>query len=215
MDANNPDSIQPTHQVVVAQTPYGNGWVQATTFKKYTKHTREREELEAKLPECDGMKDIEAKFEAALVYDPWETGQHYVAGISYPDGDLQLLANKPRNTAVDYVIGVCPDFKVACDELLTSTEVKRLLEMTEKDKLGFWKQGAPSKRPHLYDETKEEAQTLIMLAVRQALAGPCDFSKKWHGQPVSKLVEHLYCDHLNNRNRQISRVPKQEQFTEH
>jgi hypothetical protein len=47
------------------------------------------------------------------------------------------------------------------------------------------------------------------------LAGPREFSKEWQGQPVWKLVDHLYCNHLNNRNRKNSRTPKEEQFTEH
>jgi hypothetical protein len=215
VDARNSDSIQPSHQIVVAQIPYGNGWVQATALKKYTKKTLEKEEIESKLPELDDLDDVESKLEAAQVYDPWEKGQYYVAGISYPRGYLQLLLSNPRNAEIDYVIGVCPDFKATRDELRMSAEVEHLLDMTRKGTIAFWKRGALEQRPHLYDETKEAAPELMMLSVHQALAGPREFSKEWQGQPVWKLVERLYCNHLNNRNRKNSRTPKEEQFTEH
>jgi hypothetical protein len=214
VDARNSDPIQPAHQVVVAQIPYGNLWVQATPLKKYTKKKLEREEIESKLPELDDLDDIESKLEAAQLYDPWEKGQNYVAGISYPRGHLQRLVSNPRNTEVDYVIGVCPDFKAIRDELSTSADVERLLEMTRRGTIAFWKHGAPKQRPHLYEEAKEAAPELMMLSVRQALAGPQVFSKKWQGKPVWELVEHVYCNHLNNRNRKISRTPREEQFTE-
>jgi hypothetical protein len=87
--------------------------------------------------------------------------------------------------------------------------------MTRKGTIAFWKRGALEQKPHLFDETKEAAPELIMLAIHQALAGPREFSKEWQGQPVWKLVERLYCSHLNNRNRKNSRTPKEEQFTEH
>jgi hypothetical protein len=215
VDAKHSDPIQPLHQVVVAQIPYGNGWVQATALKKYTKKALEKEEIESKLLEVDDLDDVESEFEGAQVYDPWEKGQHYVAGISYPRGYLQLLLSNPRNAEIDYVIGVCPDFKATRDELRMSAEVEHLLEMTRKGTIAFWKRGAPEQRPHLYEETKEAAPELIMLSVHQALAGPREFSKEWQGQPVWKLVEHLYCSHLNNRNRKNSRTPREEHFTEH
>jgi hypothetical protein len=214
VDARNSDSIEPSHQVVVAQIPYGNGWVQATAFKKYSKKTFEKEEIESRLPELDDLDDVESKLEAAQVYDPWEKGQYYVAGISYPRGYLQLLLSNPRNAEIDYVIGVCPDFKATRDELRMSAEVERLLENTRRGTIAFWKRGAPEQRPHLYDETKEAAPGLLMLAVHQALAGPPEFSEEWQGQPVWKLVNRLYCNHLNNRNRKNSRAPKEEQLTE-
>jgi hypothetical protein len=214
VDARNADSIQASHQVVVAQIPYGNGWVQATALKKYTKKTLEKEEIESKLPELDELDDVESKLEATQLYDPWEKGQYYVAGISYPRGYLQLLLSNPRNVEIDYVLGVCPDFKTTRDELRMSVDVERLLEMTRKGTIAFWKRGSPEQRPRLFEDTKEAAPELMMLSVHQALAGPREFSEKWQGQPVWKLVEHLYCNHLNNRNRKNSRTPKEEQFTE-
>lgn len=213
VDAKNSDSIGPSHQVVVAQIPYGNAWVQAAPLKKYTKKKLEKEEIEAKLPELDDLDDLESRLEAAQTYDPWEKGQYYVAGISYPRGHLQLLGH-PRNTEIDYVLGVCPNFKAAHDEMMMSAEINNLLEMTRKGTIAFWKYGAPNQRPHLHEETKEAAPELMIAAVDQALAGPRDFSKEWQEQPVSKLVEYLYCSHLNNRNRKNSRTPREEQFTE-
>jgi hypothetical protein len=214
VDARNSDPIQPTHEVVVAQTPYGNGWVQSTTLKKYSKKTLEKEEIESKLPELDDQDDVESELEAAPVYDPWEKGQYYVAGISYPRGYLRLLLSNPRNAEIDYVIGVCPDFKATRDELRMSAKIEDLLEKTRKGTIAFWKPGAPDQRPHLYEETKEAAPELMMLSVHQALAGPREFSKEWQGRPVWQLVEHLYCSHLNNHNRKISRTPREEQFNE-
>lgn len=213
VDAKNSDSIGPSHQVVVAQIPYGNIWVQATPLKKYTKKKLEKEEIEARLPELDDLDDLESRLEAAQIYDPWEKGQYYVAGISYPRGHLELLGD-PRNTEIDYVLGVCPDFKAAHDELMMSEEVENLLKMTRKGTIAFWKYAAPKQRPHLDEKAKEAAPELMIAAVDQALAGPRDLSNKWQQQPVSKLVEYVYCSHLNNLNRKISRAPKEEQFTE-
>jgi hypothetical protein len=214
VDAKNSDPIQPSHQVVVAQTPYGNGWVHSTALKKYTKKTLEKKEIDSNLPEFDDLDEVESNLESAQIYDPWEKGQYYVAGISYPRGYLELLAGNPRNAEIDYVLGVCPDFKATRDELRMSVEVEHLLQMTRKGTIAFWKRGAPEQRPHLYEETKDAAPELMMLSVHQALAGPREFSKEWQGQPVWKLVEHLYCNHLNNRNRKNSRTPREEQFTE-
>jgi hypothetical protein len=215
VDARNSDPIQPPHQVVVAQTPYGNGWVQSTSLKKYTKKSLEKEEIDSKVPELDDPDDLESNLEDAQVYDPWEKGQYYVAGISYPRGYLQLLSSNPRNAEIDYVIGVCPDFKATRDELIMSADVERLLEMTRKGTIAFWRHGAPEQRPRLDDETKDAAPELMMLSVHQALAGPREFSKEWQGQPVWKLVEHLYCNHLNNSNRKNGRRPRKELFNEH
>ena len=215
VDAKNSDPIKPFHQVVVAQTPYGNGRVYSTALKKYTKKTLEQEEIDSNLPEFDDLEEAESNLEGAQVYDPWEKGQYYVAGISYPRGYLELLASNPRNAETDYVIGVCPDFKATRDELRMSAEVERLLEMTRKGTIAFWKHGALEQRPQLYEGTKEAAEELMMLSVHQALAGPSEFSEEWQGQPVSKLVEHLYCSHLNNHNRRSGRAPKEEQFSEY
>lgn len=214
VDAKNSDPIHPSHQVVVAQTPYGNGWVQPTALKKYRKKTLAKDEIDSNLPEFNDLDDVESNLEAAQVYDPWEKGQYYVAGISYPHGYLELLAGNPRNAEIDYVLGICPDFKAAQDELIVSAEVKNLLEMTRRGTIAFWKPGAPEQRPRLYEDTKEAATALLMMAVQQALAGPREFSRRWQGQPVSMLVEHLYCSHLNNHNRRNSRAPKEEQCTE-
>jgi hypothetical protein len=213
VDAKNSDPIGPSHQVVVAQIPYGNEWVQAAVLKKYTKKTLEKEEIDAKLPEFDDLDDLESRLEAAQIYDPWEKGQYYVAGISYPRGRLELLGS-PRNTDIDYVLGVCPDFKAARDEMMASAEVDSLLKMTRKGTIAFWKYGAPNQRPHLHEETKEAAPELLIAAVNQALAGPRDYSKKWQKKPVWKLVDYLYCSHLNNRNRKNSRNPGEEPFAE-
>jgi hypothetical protein len=215
VDAKNSDPIHPPHQVVVAQTPYGNGWVQPTALKKYTKKALEKDEIDSNLPEFDDLDDVESNLEAAQAYDPWEKGQFYVAGISYPRGYLELLAGNPRNAEIDYVLGICPDFEAARNELRMSAEVEDLLEKTRRGTIAFWKQGAPEQKPRLYEETKEAAPGLMMLAVHQALAGPREFSQKWHGEPAWKLVDRLYCNHLNNLNRKTSRTPKEEHFTEH
>lgn len=205
VDAKNSDLIQPSHEVVFAQTPYSSGWAQCTAFKKYTKKVFGKEEIISKLPEFDDFHDVESNLEAAHIYDPWEKGPHYVAGISFPHGYIHLLSGEPRNAAIDYVIGVCPDFKAIRDELMLSTEVAHLLKLTHKGTIAFWKRGGVVQRPRLYEETKETALQLMMLSIHQALAGPREFSDQWQGQPVSKLVAHLYCNHLNNCNRIVSR----------
>jgi len=211
VDSRQAEPLRPRHMAVVAQTPYGNGWVQAVPLKMYSKKKLTPEEAASKIPVFASVKDVEEQLESAYACDLWETGPSYVAGVSFPKGYRGILDSHPRNTAIDFVFGACPDFEAARNQLLASREIQQLLQKTEQEKIAFWMRGKVPARPRLYQDTKDAAVALMILSIEQALAGPAKSSKSWIGEPVWKLVEQRYCSHLNDCNRKNARR-REDQF---
>ena len=149
-----------------------------------------------------------------MPYDFWEKGPFLTAGISGPDmpsgdGESREISWKAR---ARLVLGVCDDFDAYVNELLESDEIKELLRRTECNEIDFW----PLKdrhnhevrltvRPRLFDEVINEAYSLMLLSIRQALAGPHEDSQKYEGKPVTVKVNHIYRGHLDRLNRKINR----------
>jgi hypothetical protein len=193
-NANGP--LQPGHMLVVAQRPYANGWMQGAKFKKYSKKgERLAGELPAALEEDTDPVDW---LERNIELDPWEQDKRYVSGISFPNG---YWAINPRNEAGDFLFGACPDRDVLTAELLASSEIKKMLSLTERNKIVF---AFPGNTPHLEPETIDERFTLMGLAIQQALAGPASLTD-WTGHLVADFVTMRYRDHLNNFNRVVMR----------
>jgi hypothetical protein len=205
------------HSLVVTQKPYSLNWVQSTKFKMYSKKS-EAERPDAIVPALTEKEHPVAWLERNLKnlkHDPWETSAQYVAGISFPNG----CQDEAQNTTGEFVFGACPDFDHLVSEMFRDPDIKKMLALTTTNDITFWyTQGEIKEPPHLYPAVIDEAETLMGLAIQQALAGPGIHpgnvdSEDWTGQPVSSWVRRIYCGHLNNRNKRESLLQKYEGST--
>jgi len=204
VDSKEAGPLEPGHVAVVAQEPHANGWVQYSVFKHYSKK-KDRPEPELPANLAKGTDPVDW-LESHVKYDPWEQGEKYVAGISFPNG---YWAVEPRNAAGDFVFGVCPDRNAIIEELFKSEEIVGLLRSTAANKISFVYHEKVTIAPSLEPEVQEEACSLMGIAIQQALAGP-ESLRGWKGKLVADRVNQLYCDHLNNHNRAaVGRKAKQ------
>lgn len=198
LKVENAGTLKPGHVAVIAQQPYSNLWIQRPFFNMYSKKG-ELDRKRLKVPELAKNEPIEW-LERNIKYDPWEKNRYFVAGISQPRG---FLRDDPKNAAEGFVLGACADFDAMVAKLWESPEIKHLLVLTREGRLQFWREDKVDKPPRLYPTVKEECESMMGFAIHQALAGPARNSEEWIGEPVSKLVDWIYCGHLNNRNRQV------------
>jgi hypothetical protein len=205
--------IEAGHRLVIAEHPYGNGWVQPVPFRRGSKKGA-LDRPAATHQTLDSPAALIAWLEH-LPFDYWEKGNYLTAGVSEPD--LAFMPNdQVRNVRRQglFVFGWCTDFQ-RCEQALFCTQaVQRLLRQTAAGTIRFWRFGLKFKNepPRLRDEVKQEATSLVMLAIRQALAGPHEESARWLGQPVTEKVDQLFRGHLNNRNRLLTRNRRSEQL---
>lgn len=197
--------IRPGHELVVALHPYGSGWVNCALFKPGSKKAGyDRPDV--------SMRRFASVDEAAQVverlrYDYWEKGNYLTAGVSQPQIPLVssgIIRNVQQHAA--FVFGVCERFSNLEQELLGSHRAQSLLRTTAEGTLRFWAPRAKlTIRPRLCDEVKMESIELMILAVRQALAGPHRDGDRWVGRPVVDKVDQIYRGHLNRRNRVLAK----------
>ncbi len=194
-------------QLVLAEHPYGNGWLHHAPFKLGSnKGTLDRPD--------NAIPNFSSNVEAMTwaerqKCDLWEKGRYLTAGISEPETPFSpsgAYRNVQKNAL--FVFGVCTDFPTFEKLLWNSPIITRLLRETKAGTIRFWppmvrfKNGAI---PLLFDEVRDDAESLMSLAIRQALAGPHKNSEKWIGQPVTKKVDQIFRGHLNARNRVVAR----------
>ena len=155
------------------------------SFKKYSKNGAGAVvEIPADLPQ--GPDQIECAEKIAGV-DPWESGERHVAGISLPNG---YWATEPRNEAGGFLLGACPNRDTGVEALLHSSEIIRLLELTAANQIDFASPVA-NVSPKLLPGVIEDRESLMGLAIQQALAGPATLAE-WKG----KLVAERHRSHL-------------------
>lgn len=139
-------------------------------------------------------------------FDPWETGQYLTAGISVPpklyDDDLR---NYSRG---DWYLSCCKDFDLCWKVLYESEQVRELLDLTKRGTIKIGPKDLPvdHKNRKLCDETKAEANPLIFISIRQALAGVSRDIPKSNDlvpEPVLNTVDFLYRNHLYNLNKKL------------
>lgn len=197
------------HFLVVAEHPYHSTQrVHWAKFKRgLHKGREERPDLAGKpsLPEL--LQAIEN-----LEVDYWETGSRMTAGWSEPEQTLRDDKGRNWRDAL-YVFGICDLGKSKCfDDLVTtlfdSETGKTLRQQTEDRTIQFTPKWAPPVR--LYDEVAKNGPGLLLLAIRQALAGPHKDSETFFGRPVMNLAARIYRELLNNANRRMARLVKKE-----
>jgi hypothetical protein len=208
VDARKAAPITDGHVMVVAQEPFGNRWVHRSKFRKYSKK-KDRDELTVPENGLTGDMDALEWLELHAEHDPWEKNQRLVAGISRPRG---FHSDKQRNAAGDLILGACPDFDEIVNELLASKEIQRLLRVTEKGRIRYWNhRKVGTLPPPLYPEVIDQSHDLMLVSIRQALAGPRRAVDTWIGHPVWKWVSCVYRDHLNECNKVVDRRVKRDQ----
>jgi hypothetical protein len=198
--------IRSGHFVVQALFPYASGWTQTARFKPAWKHGQygrpEPPTQSVARPDSHNLELL--RWVESLTHDPWETGKYLVAGILIPDVPHRFVDRtyQPKSKAAD-IFGLCEENPSdLVEEILMSDDLRKLLDRTEKDRIRFWYPRAPRGCvPALYGETKDASGLLMLLSIRQALAGPRTGSEDWVGKPVVALVDRIYRAHLNNYNR--------------
>lgn len=199
-------SIRRNDHIVVAEHPYANGWLHHASFKPGSKKEKlRRPDLSSHV--FNSSAELVHWLEW-LPHDFWEKGNYLTAGISEPEMPF-LPVGTTRNVQRQalLVFGVCDDFG-ACEQALWSTRrVRQLNKATEDGTLRFWPPKTNREtQPSLSNELKAEGPSLLMLSIRQALAGPHKDSKKWVGRSVVDKVDYIYQGHLYNRYRTQERV---------
>lgn len=211
--------IKPHHALVVAEHPYSGGWLHHAPFKPASKKgPEERAEFSARTFSCltEAIGECEA-----LAYDFWEKGNYLTAGISQPE--LPFDPNEPpRNVQKQalYVFGSCESLSLHEAALYKSESIQTLLRQTRNGALTFWfKEADLGERPRLFDEVKADANSVMMLSIRQALAGPHRDSHEWLGRPVTEKIDQIYRGHINALNRRVAedqnRLEPYEDFLRH
>jgi hypothetical protein len=197
--------VSPGTELVVAQHPYASGWTHRAPFKAPSKKgPDERPDLSAStyraLPEVFATLD-------RLRHDYWEKGNWLTAGISEPDlpfDPAQRVRNSQEGALL--VFGLCERAAELEKSLWNDKAVRDLLRATELATIQFWCPKAKIKvAPKLLEEVKGEAVMLMMLSIRQALAGPHRDSETWLGRPITERISQIYRGHLNRRNRLLVR----------
>ena len=181
-------AIRNGDQLVLAEHPYGNGWVHHAPFKRGSK--------KGALDRPDNVIPNFSSNDEAIIwveqqkYDLWEKGNDLIAGISKPEKPSSpsgTYRNVQKNAL--FVFGVCTDFHDFEKRLWNCQTVSQLLHETKIGTIRFWPPKARFKNgevPRLTDEVRDDANVFMSLAIRQALAGPHKDSEKWYGQPVAK-----------------------------
>lgn len=191
------------HSLVVVEHPYSLGTVSTARFRRGSHHSGE---LREKAQQMDfGSATQAMDWIENLKYDFWHSGNDRIAGFSRssrsfaPSGTSR---NPPRGAL--YVFATCEDHAADRDALLASPAVRTLAQLVAQRRLRFWPK-ALSIELRLPDELLDEAESLLYLAVQQALGGPHRHSEHWIGVPVWKKVSLIFRSHLYNRCRAIMR----------
>jgi hypothetical protein len=191
--------VRPNMDVVIARQTAAC-WAEDAPFRK-----PDKKGSAARVdPLAEPLSGPEAVIERleSLDYDYWEHGDYLTAGISIP---RESLRDDPRNfSRGDWFLGLCEDIDQDRQRLWDDPRIGELLDMTASKRLKFWPSSKEVKLAHCeyHSELADERHWMMQLAIRQALAGPHDDPPVgWFQRPVVDLVEHLYKDHLFNKNR--------------
>lgn len=199
------EEVRPGDQLIVAEHPYSRRWVRRTPFKNASKKGGfDRTNFASK--RLNSMREAIIAVEN-VSYDYWEKGNYLTAGISDPEipfEAFEAIRNVQQQALL--IFGLCNDADRIERELFESKDVQTLLRATENNTLRFWAPHAKLRtRPKLFDEVKAESAALMILSIRQALAGPHCNSCDWIDTPVVKKIDQIYRGHLNRSNRALAK----------
>lgn len=213
------DGIAAGDSLVVAEYPWSSSWVQVAPWRpvsKKSKHERIKDEPEHM--DTDDPAEVIRRLEA-LSYDPWASdGDYLTAGISIPEPSLTSEPSREWKVELRQVFGSYPKtWKSPVATIFKSRYVRELLALTRSGKIIFWPKGVVA--APLTSEVIDDANSLMFLAISQALAGVPDSSDEaeptadesiprsrllcndWVDHPVVELASRIYRNHLYNANR--------------
>lgn len=194
--------IQPGDCLVCAEEPYSTYWAAWGLFRGPNRKG------EANLPlEPFGSKGVAASWVNASANDWWESDKFLTAAIftdEFAISSHESASNVRRSAR--FTLGVCPAvagtgnaFDAAFEALWHSDDVRSLLGQTHNRTIPVAYRGVNA--PKISAEVAEQAEHLMMISLRQALAGPAEKSEMLFGKPVLTLATRIYRNHLNNLNR--------------
>ena len=191
--------------LILSQRPLSSAVVAILTFKGAFKKSH----AERPYPENMTNSTELVRWVDDLDFDPWEQGHDLVAGLLTPPIPFKRL-DKVRTTRKKdnggWCAGICPNFSEYENILLNSVQAQRLLEWTRRRNVKFGPSKVGLTRP--YKEVADDRREILLLAIRQALAGPYKLNEDWTGQTVVRKMTSIYRRHLQNRNR--VQAPKKE-----
>jgi hypothetical protein len=177
-------------ELVVTEYPYSNGWWMQARFKPALRRSRDEREREVERVLAEGSPaDIHASLDE-LEFDPFETGKWLTAALAAPPRSLAAHTRSPGKLAL-WVFGVCESVERFGQVLYEHEAMQRLLAKTRRGELFV---GPPGHRRPFPQARAGEANAVMLLAIKQALAGPSN------AKPVSvrQLAKNLYRNHLYN-----------------
>jgi hypothetical protein len=193
-------AVKPGQSLVIAEHPYAISRTHQSFFKVGSHKGREdRSSLAKRFASGEElMKNVEA-----LRIDYWERGNWLTAGLSNPEMSFRPDGQGRRfDKDALYVLGICENFENSVENLITTSHARKLVRITRNRSIRFWHHNVTTP-PRLYEEVAEQAESLLLISIRQALAGPHMNSESWKHKPVMDLVDHIYRDHLNACNRRV------------
>lgn len=194
--------IRPGQDLIVAEHPYSIERIHNAAFKLGSRKGHdERPSLSRRCASAEALlKEVEA-----LSVDYWERGSLLTAGLSNPEMSCRPDgAGRRYQKDSLYVLGICQDFDSTVQQLHDSSQARELLRLTAERRIRFWRSKV-SRSLRLYDEVAEQGPTLLLVSIRQALAGPHRHGERWKYKPVMLLVDYIYRGHLNSYNRKVHR----------
>jgi hypothetical protein len=191
--------VRSGQSLVVAEYPYSISRIHQGLFKSGSHKGPERISLARRFSTGkELLKEVEG-----LRVDYWETGNLLTAGLSNPEMSFRPDRNARRyHKDALYVLGICENFAEVEKKLYATQYAQDLLRMTRNRKIIFT-HGTVNPPPRLYQEVADQGEALLLVSIRQALAGPHTDPDRWTRKPIMKLVDRIYRDHLNACNRRV------------
>lgn len=199
------EAVQVGDLLVLSSHPYSAFWAQTLRFKGPNK------KAEAVLGDAaPKTREEAAALIAGLGVDYWVTTATPTAALS--DATLEDAMEEVRQggrSAVINTFGLIPgevlkqrSLKALEEQLVGSAEARKLLKMTADGSLVVRFEGKG--KEFIEPMVKEWAWTVLLIAARQALAGPYKNEGRYVGGPVVKFMEEIYTDLIANLNRRVS-----------
>jgi hypothetical protein len=196
------ESVRSGNHFVMSEHPYGIERVHHAPFKRGLH--RGPEDRPSLARRCVSAEELLRAVEA-LDSDYWEKGKVLTAGLSNPETTMRPDGSGRRyHQDALYVLGICDDVEQRVRELSESKEANELRRLTANRTIRI-QPVTVNQSLRLYDEVAEQGPALLLLSIGQALAGPHEDWHKWQGQPVMRLADYIYRDHLNSYNRRVRR----------
>ena len=194
--------VRPGDEFIVVEFPYAIERIHFAPFKiGCRKGNHERPSVQRRFESPEELLTTVENFDK----DYWERSGLLTAGLSMPEMSFSPDGPKRRyQKKALYVLGICEDFDSTVQELNRTAKAQELLRVTSNRTIRFWP-GKISKNLRLYEEVAELGPVLLLVSIRQALAGPHRAGERWRGRPVMDLVDRIYRNHLNTYNRRVRR----------